>query len=149
MGDPVTTTLLVIGVGSTLYSIDQQREAQEAAEDREEAEQQRASVRTARERTRALRQARIQRARALAQAQVGGAEGQGSSGLTATQANITGNTNRNLGFLNVEQQFGSQISDLNIDISRAQGNAALGETIGGLAFRGADLFQPTGGTTGT
>lgn len=118
----VEVALFAVAVGATAYQIDKQQEAaeeaQEAAEKRAELESKRADLRTARDRARAVRAARAARASALAQGQTGA--GQGGSGLTGAQANISSSLNTGLQFMSQNQQISDQISTLNLEASKTQ-----------------------------
>lgn len=108
--DPFTIGIAAISVISAENQRKERSSARRAAKRAESAEQRRRDLQTARERIKLVRKARLQRATAINRAQSG--EGTGGSGLTATQANISGQLASGIGFLDENQRISSQVSNL-------------------------------------
>ena len=139
MGDPVTTALFVTAVFS-VDSAQQQRKASRAQRQAIEVDKRRQQAQSARERIKQIRQARINRAQAAASA-TNGAGGVGS-GVIGTQQNQTSQAASNIAFLDEQQNFSNQISDLNVKAAKATSNANLSSSIAGIS---GDIFAAQGG----
>lgn len=121
----VATTAAVVGVGATLYSANQQRQAAKA-QVRQQQEQARRSQRQA------IREAQIRRAQALSTAQAAGAiEGSAVSGGLASLGAQTGEA---LG-------FGSMMSGLSRQISVASSRSETAGSLAGLGFEAYRSFK--------
>lgn len=128
----------VVAVG---VSVDQQRKAQEAAEQGQAFEQKLQDVKANKERRRQFRAARKAQAELTAQSVATGT--QRTSKTTAQQGNVQSNLSENISFINQSQSLTKSIGESNVKAAKHQSLSATAGALGNFAVsaKGSGLFD--------
>jgi hypothetical protein len=130
--DPISIGIMAAGALVQGYGAIKGAAAQKRMQ---RAEQSRADMEAQNQRLEQVRQGRIAKAKAI---QAGENQGVGnSSSVTAGANNATGEANSNIGYINAQQDVGSQIRTAQGQMNDAQGIASIGgaiTNIGGTVF---------------
>jgi len=129
----VATTLAVLAVAGTGYSIYQADQGQIAGKKRAKAQQRQQQLAATRSRRQALREAQMQRSQTLVASQaLGAAGGSGvAGGLTGLQSQL----GSSLGYSGMQGQLSGQISSLGVQQQAAMARSQTGSAVAGLGMQ--------------